>query len=257
MRVLGKVLTATAISLLGAAMTPACAANDETIYIRQVQGPPAARTNGTCTYTPDPTALFLAEGSFDVGVADAYIAELLVGSQLQARGDTATGRAESNRGHLDGAVVTVTETNGAVLGEFTAVGTGFVDPQAGNAGSFGLLAVTLIDAPTAAKIGSGLPAGQTKLVIANVKAFGKTLGGVDLESGEFKFPIRVCNGCLVSFLSGDDPATPGLDCNLPLSTQGGSVGGITVGIPCITGQDELIPCQLCRETKAVCRGPAP
>ena len=65
---------------------------------------------------------------------------------------------------------------------------------------------------------------------------------LDLESGEFQFPIRVCNGCLISFASGDDPATPGLDCNLPLTAAS---GGGAAQLPCAVGRDETTPCQLC------------
>ena len=74
------------------------------------------------------------------------------------------------------------------------------------------------------------------------------------ESGEFQFPITVCNGCLVSFSGADDPATPGLDCNLPLSQAGG--GGGNSQLPCKVGQDEPVPCQLCAPFSALCRGQA-
>jgi hypothetical protein len=253
MRVLGRCLVVAAVAGGSLALTPACAQNDQTIYIRDAMSPPTNRQNNQCVYQPDPTAPFLAEGTLDTAVRDSYTAFLLVGSQLIARGDQPGGRAESNRAHLNGAVVRVTDTGGGELGSFTATGTGFVDPQSNNTASFGILAVTAIDAPTAAKISGGLQPQQSKLVLANIKAFGTTLGGVDLESGEFQFPIRVCNGCLISFASGDDPATKGVDCNLPLSTSGGGSSPIAVVIPCQTGQDEITPCQLCTERPA-CRG---
>ena len=174
---------------------------------------------------------------------------LLVGNQLSPRGDNVNVRSESNRAHINGAIVRVTDPNGALLGEFTSLGSGFVDPGINNAPSYGSILVTTIDAPTRQKIAAALPIGQTKLVLANVKAFGKTLGGVDLESGEFQVPIRLCNGCLVSFATGDDPATPGIDCNLPL---GGTAGGTTV-TPCFPGQDEATPCQTCAAEREACR----
>jgi hypothetical protein len=255
-RILGHVLTVASLAVLASAVAPACAANDQSIYIHHTLAPPLNRQNGVCTYEPDPTSTFLAEGTLDVLVRDSYNAYLLVGSQLISRGSTVQVRAESNRAHLNGAVVTVTETSGAFLGSFTATGTGFVDPQGSDAASFGLLGVTLIDAPTTAKIAASLQANQTKLVLANVKAFGTTLGGVDLESGGYQFPIRVCKGCLISFVGGDDPASPGKDCNLPLG-GGSSSGTSSVTIPCQIGQDEMTPCQLCAPQREACTGKLP
>ena len=81
----------------------------------------------------------------------------------------------------------------------------------------------------------------TKLVIVNMRAFGRTLGGIELESSEFQFTIRTCNGCLVSFAGGDDPAQePRPNCKASLGT------GASTTIPCFVGQDEPVPCQLCQ-----------
>jgi hypothetical protein len=230
-----------------------------TIYIRNVQSPPANRQNGQCIYLADPTAEFLAEGTLDVDVRDSYQATLLVGSQMLARGDSLNTRAESNRVHLNGAVVDITNPDGSDINSFTSTGTGFVDPQTANASSFGLLAVTVIDAATSAKIGGQLSAnGTPKLVLANIKAFGKTLGGVDVETGQFQFPIRVCKGCLITFALGDDPATPGRDCNLPLSSSTATAGSTSTSIPvpCNLGQDEVVDCRLCvsNRTPDPCKG---
>ena len=41
----------------------------------------------------------------------------------------------------------------------------------------------------------------------NFKAFGMSLGGQDVESGEFQLPARICNGCLVDFSTGNDPTS--------------------------------------------------
>jgi hypothetical protein len=219
------------------------------IFVQHVMAPPLNRQNNVCLYEADPTLPALSEGTVDVLARDTYDAQLLVGNQLIARGDTANTRAESNRARLNGVVVTVTDANGAVLGEFTAATSGFIDPAGANAPSYGIAAVTLIDAPTMGRIAGGLGAGQTRIVLANIKAFGQTIGGVDLESGEFQFPIRVCRGCLVSFALGDDTTVAGTDCLLPLATTGG--GGATT-LPCAPGQDETTPCQLCADREG-CR----
>jgi hypothetical protein len=260
-QILGRVFSFALVGATVGGIAPACVDNDQSIYVRGALAPPTNRQNNECIYQPDPTAPFLPEGLLDVAATDSYTIHLLVGNQMNPRGDQSNTRAESNRAHLNGAVVTVTNPDGGEIGSFTATGTGFVDPQVGTTAAFGILQVTVIDAATSAKIGSqlggftpgpGQPAPPQKLVLANIKAFGTTLGGVDLESGTFQFPIRVCKGCSIVFA--DDPATPGVDCNLPLTTAGGS-GASQVVIPCQPGQDEVTPCQTCI-TNPACQGKA-
>ena len=247
-RVLGKGFAVVAVGVLATAFTPACAENDQSIFINSALFPSQNRQNG-CVYTDDPTQTALFQGKVDAAIRDNYTSVLLVGSQLISRGDDANARAESNRVHLNGVVVRVTDPNGGLIGEFTSLGTGFINPQLNNVPSFSSMQVVTIDAPTLAKIAAGLERGRTKLVVANIKVFGKTVGGVDLESSEFQFPIEVCNGCLVSFATGDDPAVAGLDCSLPIDANAGQAA-----VPCEIGQDETTPCQLCQD-RPICRTP--
>ncbi|MBX3211044.1 MAG: hypothetical protein KF850_03340 [Labilithrix sp.] len=238
-RLIGQAVAVTAFGVLAAALTPACAENDQSIFVRSVLAPSLNRQNGVCAYTSDVTQLMLSQGVLDIGITDSYVASLLVGNQLIARGTTQGVRAESNRARLDGAVVRVSDPTGATLSEFTALGSAFVDPALNNLPSYSPLFVTVIDPASVQRVAEQVPVGQTRLLVANIKVFGQTLGGVDIESGEFQYPIRVCNGCLVSFADGD--AT----CALPLddNSQG----------PCSIGQDEPTPCQLCRG-RPVCGG---
>jgi len=240
-RVLGHGLTCLLAAGAAFLLTPGCADNDVSIYIQHVIAPPENRQNNRCTYEPDPTLTFISEGVVDVLARDTYVAPMLVGSHLRERGDPVNTRAESNKARINGVVVTVTDANGAALGEFTAAASSFLEASGNDTAAYSVLIATIIDAPTMNRIGGNIGLGQTRLVLANVKAFGQTLGGVDLETGEFQFPIRVCRGCLVTFAFGDDPATQGVDCRLPLPTTGGN----TVVIPCSAGQDEVTPCQLC------------
>ena len=235
-RVLGQALTVFAVGTLATAFTPACAENDQSLFIRSALAPSANRQGGVCVYTSDPTQAALTSGVVDVAIRDSYSTVLLVGNQLIARGDSTDTRAESNRAHVNGAVVRVTDANGGAIGEFTSLANGFVDPQLNNLPSYGIISVTSLDAPTQAKIADGMAVGQQKLVVANIKAFGTTLGGVDLESGEFQLPIRLCNGCLITTV-GDDPAQQGC--------QAASEGSGTEQTPCSPGQDEATPCWLC------------
>jgi hypothetical protein len=248
-RLLGQSFAVITVGALATAFTPACAENDQSIFIRQALAPAQNRQNGMCVYTDDPTQTFISEGTLDVVLSDTYVARLLVGNQLIQRGNAASTAAEPNRAHVNGAVVRVTDANGATISEFTSLGSAFVDPQINNISSFAPLFVTALDPATTGRLRDEIIAtGQAKLVIANIKAFGKTLGGVDLESGEFQFPIRLCSRCLLSFATGDDPAIAGVDCQKALE-------GSSTEAPCAIGQDEITPCEFCRDRLTVCQAP--
>jgi hypothetical protein len=255
-RLLSQALVVGAVAMGAGALTPACADNDQSIFIRDVLAPPSNRQNGTCVYTPDPTATMISEGVLDVGLSQVYNVMLIVGSQMIQRGDSINTRAESNRVHINGATVKVTDANGSkTYGDFSTLGSGFLDTQLNNIPGWGLAGVSAIDAPTGAKIAAELTAfGPEKQVVANIKLFGKTLGGVDLESGEFQFPIKVCKGCLIDFSTGQDPTVQGRNCALPPAAAGTSAAAAP---PCQVGQDEPVSCQSCVKTNPLCAGQGP
>jgi hypothetical protein len=240
-----------AVSLLGlalatSAVVPACVENNESIFIRNVVAPSANKVNGICIYQPDPNGAGLFEGTLDVGVRDDYYAVLLVGGHLIQRGDPLSARAESNRTQLSGATSRITNPDGSTVREFTSFGTGFVETAASGTPGFGVFGAPIVDAPTRDILAASLPnRTATRTIIANVKVFGKTLGGVDVETGEYQFPIKVCNGCLVDFTTGNDPAVqPNPNCaKAGTDTTGG--GAATQNVPCNPGQDEITPCELC------------
>lgn len=246
MRLLGQTLFAATAIGLSLVIAPACVDNDQSLYIKQVMAPP---TGGDCTFQADPSQPALFEGTMDVALRSSYQAVVLVGNQMIARSDNLGARAESNKAHLDGAIVRITDANGNDINEFTAQASGFADASNGTIANFGLMGITLLDPPTLAKINIGT---NGTLVLAKVKVFGETLGGVDLESGEFQFGIRVCRGCLVSFTDADDPAVDGVDCNLSVtSTPTG--GAAQLELPCFPGQDVSVPCAYCRSDIDECK----
>src|SRR3954454_12237634 len=77
-------------SLLG---SPGCAENESTIFIRQVNVP-VSSGNG-CTVEPTPTSLFISRGLLDLAFRNQYVATLLVGNQLVARGNPTQERTET------------------------------------------------------------------------------------------------------------------------------------------------------------------
>jgi len=243
-RILGRVFAALGVAAL-AAMTPSCAHNDQSIFVRGVASPPVLTTNGvTCTYSADLNSAALLQGTLDVALVNAYSMNVVVGNQLVKRGDALNVRAESNRVQLQGAIVRVSDVNDNTLSEFTTYGATILDPASGSDPSYGVMQVVGIDAAATAKLATAIPKGTAQLVLAHVRAFGVTLGGVDVESQDYQFPISVCNGCLVDFSTGTDPAQPLPNCAKSPETSSNIV------YPCTLGQDQRVPCQLCQGNPA-------
>lgn len=243
-RILGRVFAALSVAAL-AAMTPSCADDEQTVFIRQVAAPPVLTTQGgTCTYSADLNSGVLLQGTLDVALSSVYSMHLIVGNQMVKRGDALNVRAESNRVTFNGAVVRVSDVNDATLSEFTTYGTGFADPASGSDPGYGLLSIVGVDAAASAKAIASAGATGTTQVLVHVKAFGRTGGGTDVETGEFQFPVAICRGCLVDFSSGTDPAQPLPNCAKSIATSSNVV------FPCVLGQDQPVACQLCQGNDA-------
>jgi hypothetical protein len=259
MRLVGQTLAVATTIALALGIAPACVDNDQSIYIHSILAPSASRTNGICSYTSDATQPQLSQGEVDVYLRDTYFSEILVGNGMIARGDSLAPRTESNRAHIQGGVVRVTDANGKSYGEFTALGDGFVDPSSAGTPNFGPMGITTIDATTMGKIQNDVQPGQPVIAVVNIKIFGQTLGGVDLESSEFQFPVVVCKGCLIQFTGHDDPQVAGVDCNADATAAAtGSTGGATSSAsqpPCFAGQDEFVQCTDCKATNKACTAP--
>ncbi|MGC4069662.1 MAG: hypothetical protein QM784_34390 [Polyangiaceae bacterium] len=138
--------------------------------------------------------------------------------------------------------MTLLRPNGSKLrAPFTSPGTGFVEVGAGQENGYGVMSSVLV--PYVAGLDAVAEAdGGSSYVIAEIRAFGKTLGGLDVESGVFKFPINICSGCLVTF---------------PISSVGS--GNVCQAddttestIPCVLGQDDLVSCAACAGQFDVC-----
>lgn len=221
-----------------------CAENESTLFIAGV-----TKVGSDCAYAPGGADnLLLPRGVYDVGFAGSYQAGLLVGNQMNSRGQKARARTETSRILLEGAEVSLWLPEGGALVEpFSSPGAGFVDVVAGEGAGYGVLPVVLLPRPRSeAEEAAALEAGY---VIAEVRAFGKTLGGREIESNAFKFPIDVCMGCLVTFGSADVE----LDANNEVvCRQAGTDEG---SAPCLWGQDEPVSCSLCASKFPVCERP--
>jgi hypothetical protein len=203
MTIVRKLASIGAVAALGA-LSLGCADNNTTIFIRQVQFP---EVQDNCAVTNDPGAAQLGQGFLDTLYRGSYQGWLLVGNQMLSRSDPTRLKIESHRVQIYEADITVFDAAGAERASYTVPVSGFVDSSQGQAPSYGLVNVPLIDEGT----GSTLTPGQT--VISRVQVFGESLGGVEVESGVFDFPIFVCRtgavddfsclGCLAADLDAE------------------------------------------------------
>ena len=233
------IVTTTAVLLASG-----CAENESSLFVRAVLvvAPPE------CVVKSDASSTFLLQGVMDVALTDAYSAALLVGNQLVRRGSRDQLRTETSRISLRGAEVHLTNAQGSQVFAFSVDGSGFVDPGNSDEPGYGVMSTTLIPPEYSP------PAGTT--VTARVRVYGRTLGGTDIESGDFWFPIYICRGCLVSFpLEADDPAQDGYQCLAGAATGGGDTGPSEDDIPCSVGQDGYLDCRWCAAGNPVCQTP--
>jgi hypothetical protein len=185
-RLVPRTLLATAAVLtLGLVGASGCADNRSSLY---VVGVLAAPTGSDCGYTFDPGQPRIGRGRLDVGLSGSYTAVLLVGNQLVPQGNNDQLRSETSRVDLLGAEVTLTRVGGGQVASFTTNISGSVNPAPSAAPGYYGADVVMIPQGLNPEPGEYL---------ASVVVFGRTLGGQDIETGDFNFPIEVCNGCLV------------------------------------------------------------
>ena len=189
------------LTLGSLALIPSCADNNSSLFVEGVM----ALDTTTCVAKADNTAVLLAGGIMDVAFRTSYTAFVLVGNQLTERGSREQLRTETSRIALRGAEVTLTTLDGKTLGNYSTVGTGFVNASAGDVPSYAAMSVDII--PSA--LGSSSAVLNAGTVLAKIRVFGDTLGNIAVTSSELDFPIRVCNGCLVTYpTAAADPAQP-------------------------------------------------
>jgi hypothetical protein len=223
---------------------PGCADNESTIFIRQVQ----AHVAGSCGVDNSPTSLAVLRGSLDLAFQRQYRADLLVGNQLVPRGNSSQLRTETARVEIQGTIVRAEDASGAVVwGPVTVPGAGFIDPASGSNPNYGVVDTVLLGSDLGATLVDPLMMnrGVVRYFTSVAKVFGRTLGGMSVETGEWRFPISVCYGCLVVFPpdATDPKINPPLpNCLLSLTS------GTNVVHPCIVGQDDAIDCRVCKET---------
>jgi len=227
---------------LAAAAAPGCAENESQLFIVGVMKLEAS----DCILDPDADAPLLTGGVLDRALRNGYRGGLLIGSQLTERGSREQLRTETARLTLRGAEVRLETVGGAALAEYTTVGTGFANPSSDTEPGYGAMAVDIV--PAGAPLSDGL-------ILARIRVFGETLGGQEIESNEYFFPIEVCNGCLISYpieAAAEDlaPGEPFRCSQTPV--EAGSIAQQPV---CVVGQDVTVPCTTCSASTPACADP--
>lgn len=202
-----------------------------------------------CIARPEGSATLIDSGVLDVALKPDYEATLLVGSQLAPRGDKNNLRTETMITTITGAEVHLYTDTGAAdpnSPEFTVPANGVIMPDASADPGFGIAFATLIPAATGIAIASELsnPA-EVRTRVASVIVFGKTIGGLEVETAPFSYVIRVCEGCLVDF-----PA-------VALNGEGQCFASTmdAPGAPCRVGQDSSVDCRICSGSNPYCAVP--
>lgn len=215
-------------------LSASCAENDSSIYVRGV----LAIDETSCVARAEGSSLLRGFGVLDVALREdhTYTAALLVGNQLFTQGDRTKLRTETARVAFRGAEVTIVDPELGELEPYSVQATGFADP-APNADSPGLGFVFVpIVVPQERTSGE---------VTAKIRVYGVTLGGQDVESNEFWYPIAICSGCLVNYNS-IDPVSGECVATDDQSTEDGERA-------CFIGQDQPTDCLVCAGSLPACR----
>jgi hypothetical protein len=196
--VLRRVAALALLAASGGVLVSACADNESSLFIRGRKPPDAS-----CVVECSPDGVFDPEGEVDAAFDTSFTVTLVVGNQIVTRGDSDVLRTETSRVQLYEAEVRVVDLAGNPLtysdgttAQYAIPLSGTVDPGTSNDAGYGCASVPLLDGGTMEALrASAVAQGGTVDVVSNVIIRGRTLGGQEVESGEWAYPISICVGC--------------------------------------------------------------
>jgi len=170
-----------------------------------------------CVVSPEST--YLLRGTFDASLGGnectaSYAMAVLVNSYLIQRGSPngtpSPVRAEPNVLQITRAEVALLQVNDALFpfpnlpNPFSVTTYATVPPaESGDPGE-GVALVEVI--PSFYKTHLAELGNTRGTLVAAIKLFGETTGGVTVEFAEYRFPIQICNGCLTVCRNDFEPA---------------------------------------------------
>jgi hypothetical protein len=240
----GHTLSAAVVAATAGSATPGCAHNNASMFVHSVLAPPTPSA-GSCTYNNDPTSPVLSSGTVDGLVTDYYNPAFLIGSTLIPQGNQATPDSETARIEVQGAIVQVVDpATNATIEDATVLTSAIIEPASGSVPSYAGAFLNIMDAAAIAHFTPSAPLAPSKIALVYVTFFGQTLGGQDLQSDQYQFPVDVCAGCLVTYPAGEDP---------PTYCVGASTSAVFEA--CQSGMDQTTDCTYCSGTSTYCKNP--
>lgn len=225
------------LAVAGIVGPSACVANESSLFIRACLAIP----RDSCLVQASINSAVTLSGAIDGAFRDQYTCAALFENQLVQRGDGTKLRTETSRISVYEADVQVLDGASATpsaITQFTVPVTGFADPGTGNEPGVGLTNIEMIDPATIKKLTAQAGLNGKAQVVVSVYLHGRTLGGQELVSNEFKFPIDVYGGRL---------------CQVP--SDGLCVGSATMVAPdCLLGQDAAVDCRAISICSLYCTG---
>ena len=223
---LRRSIAATLLAAAAAFTSASCARDDSSIFIRGV----VVVTRTDCSFQVSLTPTLQLQGSIDAAYAGEYRATLIVENQLVARGNPVTLKTETSGVQLYEAEVQVldpSQGNGAIT-RYSVPITGFVDPSLSGSAGVGASEVLMVDAATITKLAANVAStGIVQEVVSSVILKGRTLGGLEVHTQEFLYPISV-------FFNTTCTQPAGMACIRAMST--------TATVDCRIGLDEATNC---------------
>jgi hypothetical protein len=198
-------------------------------------------TAPACEARAEATSTLLIGGTLDVALKYDYDATLLVGSQLTPRADKKNLRTETMIAVVDGAEVHLFKDDGSPDTAFTVPASGVIRPDPSNEAGYGIISATLIPQKTGFDLAAMMQRGEVATRVAEVKVFGKTVGGLDVQSATLRYVIKVCVGCLIDY---PPAALQNGQCVKQLDQN--------PELPCFFGQDEVVDCRSCAASNPYC-----
>jgi hypothetical protein len=160
-----------------------CGDNESVLFIQGVIMPEPP----DCTFSPSASGTMLMSGMVDVSLTKSYQAVLLVGSQITRQGSRDQLRTETSRVSILGAEVHVLDDGNSEVESYTVNASGQIEPSSGQEPGYGVVSTVLLQGGDERGVGQ---------FISRIQVYGQTLGGQDVESNWFRFPIEIVDGDL-------------------------------------------------------------